>query len=44
MMNLMNFQPLLMTGMITQNEYFKAVVSEEFDDNEDLLFKFLLHF
>ncbi|CAM4440118.1 hypothetical protein [Paenibacillus xylanexedens] len=28
----------------TQNEYFKAVVSDDFDDNEDLLFKFLFAF
>ncbi|MFC9706627.1 hypothetical protein ACFTRD_00545 [Paenibacillus sp. NPDC056933] len=28
----------------TQNEYFKAVVSDEFDDNEDLLFQFLFAF
>ncbi|PQP83261.1 hypothetical protein C0Q44_00570 [Paenibacillus sp. PCH8] len=25
----------------TQNEYFKAVASDDFDDNEDLLFKSL---
>ncbi|MDN4604872.1 hypothetical protein P5G61_26840 [Paenibacillus sp. F6_3S_P_1C] len=28
----------------TQNEYFKAVVSDDFDDNADLLFQFLFAF
>ncbi|WP_440116664.1 hypothetical protein [Paenibacillus sp. QZ-Y1] len=38
------FQTVTYNWDDTQSEYFKAVVSDDFDDNEDLLFKFFFAF